>query len=200
MRGAVSAISLILITGIVLALIGVAYTWGVPMIEKGTILNQYRAAESFIKDLDRGIVEIANSGSGSRSLDIPVGALRVVPFGEENSLVLDFQVNQPMVFNSSFVPIDTPSLGEPGVFGTDSPRTIILSSDQSGSVHALNLNLHYRVLESGSRGYVIALQGDPSDRGTSRVDISFIRTETIEEGCCGGQGDLVATYVRLDLI
>jgi hypothetical protein len=201
MRGAVSVISLLLITGIVLALIGVAYSWGVPMIEKGSTITQYQTSESFIKQLDRTIVEIANTGSGSKTLDIPGGGLRLIPESIEtdnNSLIFDFQTNQPLVFSDSVIPIDTPTLGEPGTYGTDEPRTITLYASDAPTGYLISLKLRYRLLEAETKCYKIVLDGLSEKTGTSKAIVSFVETVTVPDGC--DAGNLIATHIKVDLV
>ncbi|MFC2143859.1 hypothetical protein ACFLQO_00650 [Candidatus Aenigmatarchaeota archaeon] len=49
--GQTQTLSLVLITGIVIAMIGMAYAWGMPLIQKRTTITEYSTAENFILEL-----------------------------------------------------------------------------------------------------------------------------------------------------
>jgi len=175
MRAQVSVVSVVLVTGIIIALVGAAYMWGAPLIEKRTIISQFRTAESFMLSLDKAITEIANSGGGSKTLKIPLGLLSFKP--ENNSLYLEFMVSQPLLFNITVTPLHTTSLDEVGVYGVDEPRIITLKSEKADSGFKLTFELHYRSLRSDSKIYRIKLTGS-EQAGSQEIKVWYNRTET----------------------
>lgn len=77
MRGQIAVISVVLISGIIISLVGAAYLWGMPIVEKRTIVTQAQTAENFILQLSDAIIDTANTGAGTRSIDIPFGLVRL---------------------------------------------------------------------------------------------------------------------------
>ncbi len=162
MRAQVSMISVVIIAGIIIALIGVAYTWAVPMIEKRMTITDYDLVEGFMLELDDRIVDIANTGSGEARIAIPKGTLEVLGYdftgGVNNTITLDFYVSQPIMTESGSVPIETSSLDDVGEYGNTEPRIILLSRSSDERYTHLNISMRYRELRSSTpKGYIIAL-------------------------------------------
>lgn len=205
MKAATQAISIVLIVAMVAGLVGVAYSWGVPIMQKRTTISDFSIAESFILQLDNKIKDIANTGAGQVTLDIPLGRLILIPITsnepENNSLVLEFPTSQPMI-TSGFVPIDTINMGYVAGFGEAEPRMITLSGEAFQAGYIIYLNLTYRELDTDStprRGYVIVLNPPTSvTSGTSRVVVSFNGIETEPGGAYNG-GDLIKTIIDIEL-
>ena len=196
-------ISVVLIAGIAVSLVGSAYLWGKPLIEKRTTISEYLKAQNFILELDKKITEISNMGSGEASIDIPTGSLKLINYQandpKNNTLILQFLVDQPMLLGEA-VPIKTSSLGEIGVYGESEPRVIFLNSTGKGEKYLLSLELHYRELDTQttpSKGYKIVLDGYNS-MGKEKVMISFDKNEVVPGGAANG-GDLILTHIRIDL-
>ena len=200
-------ITVVLISGIVISLVGVAYMWGIPLITKRTALTEFLSAEDFVVKLNDRIVNIANSGSGEATLTIPKGRIRVIDFDplnprdpDRNSIVLETTVSQPLVLGSSVI-LKTNVLGENATYGEAEPRVINLSSESSGSEYKLVFTLHFRELDTRnqpSRGYLIAVQAGTTS-GNSQVTVSYAGTE-IKPGASASGGDLVVTKIRVDLV
>jgi hypothetical protein len=200
-------ITIVLISGIVISLVGVAYMWGIPLISKRTALTEFLAAEDFVVKLNDKIVDIANSGSGEATLTIPKGRIRVIACDtsdprnpDKNSLVLETIVNQPLVLGNSVI-LKTNVLGENATYGEAEPRVINLSSQTFGSEYKLIFTLHFRELDTRNqpfRGYLIAVQ-EGAVTGTSQVTVSYAGTE-IKPGASASGGDLVVTKIRVDLV
>jgi hypothetical protein len=204
MKGQVQVISVIMITGIIITLVGAAYFWGAPLIEKRTAVTETDIAENFILDLNGRIVSIANTGAGESTLDIPHGLLKVIPNGhsdsDNNSVVLEYFVKQPMIFPNTVAYLDTKNIEEVAPYGEASPRVVSLRGERAGEGDRILLKLHYRELDINTtpvRGYRIALnEGMQATTGTSMVTVSFDRRETIDDGAANG-GDLIVTHINL---
>lgn len=204
-----SVISIIIIAGMVVALIGVAYAWAVPMIEKRTTIADYTLAEGFMLELDEKIVDIANTGSGDALLEIPSGSLKVYGRGLSgdinNTVVLDFFARQPLITPGGNIPIETSSLDHIGEYGKAEPRIIMLSgSGGSGNFH-LNLSMRYRELRSSTNGYLIALcpstssgNCDGTTEGADEVRVYYDHSAVEPRGQLEG-GDLKITYIGIEV-
>jgi hypothetical protein len=204
-----SMISIVIIAGLVISMVSAAYTWAVPMVEKRISITDYNLIENFALELDQEITEIANTGSGSATLEIPKGSVYVSGFAFDgpvnNSITIDFELSQPIMTEGS-VPIRTTSLDPVGVYGRAAPRTMILSRSSDEKNTHLNITTTYRELRSSvPRGYVIALcPAGPSDCsgfgfGGNEVRVSYDRTVVVPRTAAEG-GDLTVTYIKVEVV
>lgn len=211
MKAQMSVISVILVSGIVIALVGTAYMWGVPLIEKRSVVTEFQTAQNFMLELNDRTVDIANSGSGRESMNIPLGLVKVIPHDESdpdnNSIILEFGVNQPMVFNQTPVYLGGATfedvISEVGTYGVSSPGVVSMTSTKDPMGYVMRIKLHFRELDTRSapqRGYKVLLDTPTSsvETGTSTVTASFTRTETLPNACCGNAGPLVTTLVTVE--
>lgn len=212
MKAQVSVVSVVLISGIVIALVGTAYMWGLPIIEKRSVVTEFQTAQGFVFSLNDLVVNMANSGAGRESLDIPHGMARVIPSGssdpDNNSIIFEFDVNQPMIFNQTPVYLGGATfedvISEEGTYGISSPGVISMTSRRGPSGYIMMIKLHFRELETKTvprKGYKILLNPGATTAvsGTSEMTISFVKTETQASACCGGAGPLLATHIKVDL-
>jgi hypothetical protein len=210
MRGQSSVISIVIIAGMVVALIGIAYAWAIPMIEKRTAIADYNMVESFMLELDENIVDIANTGSGDVLMEIPKGTLTVngynVTGDVNNTITLDFYVEQPLITSGGTIPIKTNSLDYIGEYGKTEPRVLILSGSDAGDRTHLRMDMRYRELRSGApNGYVIALcpstalDGcDDSISGGKKIRVYYHRSVTEQRDQLEG-GDLKITCIGTEV-
>jgi hypothetical protein len=209
MKVQISPISTILITGVIISLVGVAYFWGVPLIEKQSTSTDYSTAKSFMEQLDSTISEIANSG-GSEELSIPLGVLKlkegsVGTDNESNTIVMEFTTKQPIITGDSVVYLGSTTFAdadnEVGVFGKSSSSVMALTSETRDVGSVVKIALHYRELDTQdlSKGYKIVLVQDGlRDSGNDKMTLEFDKTET-EEGAAANGGDLIVTYIKVKL-
>ena len=129
MKAQSNIISIVIIAGIVIAMVGAAYVWAVPMIEKRMTITDYNLIENFVLELDEAVTRIANTASGQETIDIPRGTVQVhgysYPGPVNNTLTIDFLVSQPIMTEGA-IPIKTSSLDEVGEYGSTEPRIIML--------------------------------------------------------------------------
>ena len=130
-KAQVQAITMVLMAGVVISLVGAAWFWGKPMIDKRTTMTEVSTAEDFILELDKQIVEVARSG-GSKSVRIPAiagTALKVNATGDPNfgnEIVFLFTTDQAMIEvggGSAEVPVETYDENPVGPYG-GSPRIL----------------------------------------------------------------------------
>ena len=140
--------SIVMITGVVIALVGTAYLWGMPLIEKRTTVAEYSSLESFVLELNDKIIDIANSGSGEYQIDIPFGIVRVVGYDQvdedANSLIFEHMVPQPMILGDS-IPVKTNNLQDYATYGEAQPRRITMSANPTddGNAYLLRMKMNY---------------------------------------------------------
>jgi hypothetical protein len=156
--------SIVIITGIIVSLVGAAFFWGKPLIEKRTTIAEYTTIEDFVVNLNDKITDIANSGSGRHEIEIPMGALKAVAYNPENPsqgnmIFLEYPISQPILMGST-IPVKTNNMDEIATFGEAQPRMITMSVKPSGSAYLMNMTLHYRELDTATvpkKGFLIKL-------------------------------------------
>ncbi|MBI4175848.1 MAG: hypothetical protein HY518_01475 [Candidatus Aenigmarchaeota archaeon] len=207
MSGQIEPITLVIITGMVIALVGAAYVWGVPLIQKRTATTDFASAERFIIDLDKAIIDVANRGGGERSVVIPKGIVRMVPdisdpldpqYADRNSAILEVSVDQPLVLDAT-VPIRTLFLGDVGKFGEAEPRVMELEVVREGTRYRMSLKAQYRELDTATaplRGFRIRLNQVGNSIATDRVVVSYGGNV---RGVAANGGELTITNINLEL-
>ncbi len=210
MRAQSSVISLVMIAGIIIALVGAAYVWAVPLIEKRMTVTDYDLVERFMLDLDSKIVSIANSGSGTERLEIPRGKMTLFPYNyagaPNNTISLDFTVSQPLITEGAMIPIKTTSLDAVGEYGKTESRIITLSRVPGTNDINLNMNMTYRELRSISpRGYIITLcpvtgfeACQNTISGSNYITVSYGGTEVVPREVVDG-GPLTLTRIKVEV-
>lgn len=205
LKGQSEALSIILITGIIISMIGAAYLWGAPLIEKRSSVTELSIAEDFITELNSKIVEIANSGGGEATLKIPKGKMTIVPYNystdENNSLLLDFFVTQQMVFPNTVVYVRTNNIEPVATYGESEPRIMTLESEPFGDSYRMTLRSFYRELvidnPAQKKGFRIAInRGQQPLSGDQEISISFGSIELLPGQSSNG-GDLMLTHVNV---
>jgi hypothetical protein len=196
-------ITMVLLSGIVITLVGTAYMWGIPFISKRTSISDFLSAEDFLLKLNDKIMDISNSGSGEASLEIPKGLIRVFnssdPGPDNNSIVLEVIVEQPLIAEGNKVFLKTNVIGENATYGDAEPRIISLSSQPYASGYKMTLKMHYRELDTKNppyRGYKIELERG-SITGSNQVVVSY---RTTESKTAMNGGPLVSTKIRVDVV
>ena len=202
-------ITIVLISGIVISLVGTVYMWGVPLISKRTAITEFLGAEDFAVRLDQKITEIAASESGEATLDMPEGGLRAISYfdagggvntdPDNNSVIFQFVTDQPLLSASSNVVLKTSILGENATYGEAEPRVIIMNSQPLSPGSMIYLKVHYRELDTIGRpyrGYKIAIIPGALS-GNNQVKVSFAGTEVMPAQAKNG-GDLILTKIRID--
>ena len=210
MRAQSNVISIVIIAGIIVALVGAAYVWAVPLIEKGVTVTDYDVIERFVLDTDKEIVKIANTGSGVLKLEIPKGSMTLNPYSfsgnVNNTLTLDFVVSQPIVMEGGSIPVETGNLEYVGEYGTTEPRIMMLNRyPDTDKVH-LNMTVFYREMRSDSpKGYIIALcpvsdfeNCQTPISGSRYITMSYGETFVVPRSPADG-GDITVTKIRVDM-
>jgi hypothetical protein len=203
MKAQTQAISMILFTVIILSLVITVYTWGIPMIEKRTTLAEFQTSLDFILDLDKRIIDLVNSGSGSENIDIRTGAVKIIPHDainpDNNTIIYETTISQPIAYNASSLLVKTESADLIGVYGESEPRVISMHITSSGDVYVLKFKIKYRELDSQNKGFKIAIESAGSDAGSKSMSMSYDKKITVPNGAAN-HGDLVLNKVSITVV
>lgn len=222
LKGQVEPISAIIVTGIVVSLVSVAYFWGVPLIQKRASMSQFEAMERFISNLEDRVAELSRAGTGEVSLEITSGLLRLMPYSDpaqpdgrgNNSLAFEFVMDQPLLFPNTTLYLGVTSFKELGdeellgTYGESPPAVVRITQEKIGSQYKLTAIIRYRELlkqAAPKKGYVIALcaERDEScssqESGSQRITLSYDKSVQ-REGEAANNGELVLTYIDVKLI
>jgi len=215
LRGQVQPISAVIITGIVVSLVGVAYFWGVPMMQKQSSMSEYATTERFITDLKNSIEELARSGAGKTSLDLNGRAVTLLPYGDDgegnNTLVMTFFMEQPLIFPNATLYMGATSFEDinyTGTYGEASPAIVKITSAPFGTQYILTAEIIYRELlrnDIPRKGFEIALcparksSCNTVMKGSNKISMSFDKNIVKPVEAANG-GDLVLTYIEIELL
>ncbi len=152
-KGQVEPITLVLLSGVIISLVGAAYFWGIPIIQKRTTIADFEAGVNFMFSLADSIESIAGSGGGRSTVDISRGFARVIPYDDagpdNNSVILEVPVEQPMISLNQEIPIRSTSTDEVGVFGVNNPYIMTVKEEYSGTQYKLTFRLRFIELDTG---------------------------------------------------
>jgi hypothetical protein len=199
------AISIILISGIIITLVGTAYFWGKPLIEKRTTITQLLSIESFMDNLNNKITDMASTCATPQgceeAINLPVKGLVMVDSGD-NSIKYNVTVPQGIIISADQIPLNTGNLEDPSAYG-ETPGVITLRGARTGGQYILQFKLHYRELDQSmpKKGYRIKLDKG-SVSGNEKIRFSY-QGVNIYPGAASGiasGGDLIETTIRVDVI
>ncbi len=205
------AVTIILIAGIVIALVGAAYVWGIPLIDKRTTITEISSTESFIEQLDKKITSIANRGSGKETMDIPGKRVLVIPYDpadpyntSKNSIIMEFIVKQPTLFEDSTIYLGATNFdvgSSVGAYPDASPSLVTLTQKKlTHGVYRMRIKLHYREIDTQTaprRGYRIVFnEGGDVFSAKNKLSISWNKKEE-RPNDAKNTGDLVLTHLSI---
>jgi hypothetical protein len=194
------AITLVLISGIVISLVGFAYAWGKPMIEKRSTLTQFTSAIRFMEELDNSIVGMAgtcsSAGSCEETLTLPVQGMITIN-ETKNTISYTFFVNQPLLTRGEIF-FNTADNGTVARYGETPGVISMIGSRYPSGVYELTFMSRYRELDSEEpwRGYLIKLVKSGKESGTTKILISYDGTET-QANAAYNHGDLVLSKIKV---
>jgi hypothetical protein len=197
------AITLVMISGIIIALVGVAYMWGKPMIDKRSVITEFTSAVRFMEDLDKKIVDMAGScsfaGACEDSLVLPGPGL-ITLNDTSNTIIYTIRVNQPLITKGEvlFNTADNNSFARYG----ETPGVISLKGESvQPGIYALIFSLRYRELDSDEpwKGYKIQLLKSGRTDGNSKIMFSYEGPET-QPGAAHNYGDLIISKIKVQPI
>ena len=195
------AISLVLISAIVITLVGFAYAWGKPIIDKRSTITMFTSSIRFMEDLDRRIVDMAGTcsfeGACEESFDLPVpGIIRLEESG--NKIIYEYEVNQPLIDPQGEVFFNTADNGTFARYG-ETPGVISLKGEEvSLGSYMLRFSVRYRELDSDEpwKGYKIQLLKSGGESGNNKILVSYGGSETRSGEAREGR-DLVISKIKV---
>ena len=203
MKAQTQAITLVLLTAIIISMIGFAYSWGKPMIDKRSVTTQFTSSVRFMEQLDRKIVDMAGTcsfgGACEEILELPFpGIIRLDE--SSNSIVYEYVVNQPLISGGEVL-FNTADDGDVVRYG-ETPGVISLTGDgMDANQYNIKFLLRYRELDSNDppKGYKIELVRSGPASGNSKISISYDGSET-RPGQAHHSGDLIVSKIKVQTI
>lgn len=203
-------ISALLIAGITIGAVSVAYLWGVPVIQKGQSTNQIQEAESLMSDIDKAVADVMANG-GQRSLNLNLaGALEVSE--EENSIKYIIFSKKAGVARTEWVPLNeddtfgiigiNQSQGIP-IYGRDKDAVLVAKSSVLGDGFVIDYRLAYREVDdlNTKEGMITLLSAAGNNKasgGNAKLTISKEPEEISASRSLLG-GKLVSTKILITL-
>lgn len=207
----IEAISMVLIVGIIVSLVGAAYMWGMPIIEKRTTSTEFASSQALTGMISDKITEISNNRGGTESIDFSGRLIKVVPHNavdkDNNSIIMQFMVDQPIIAVGTPVYLGAESFDDigfgTGTYGISKPGVVEFTQDLVGNKYKITVKIHYRELatkETPNRGYKIMLETDDGNAktGNNNLLVTYSKSSVLPGAAANG-GDLVLTYVNLDV-
>ncbi len=166
MKGQQEAVSVILITGILIGVVGSIYFWGLPLIQKNKDISMLKDSERFMISLNDKIKSVANSGGREQiRIDLP----GILVFDPQDK-TLRFRVDTKGTIYDTGAPIPlsrndcSKTLGE---WGVDEPGTLCVESKGEAEDFFNTYSLKYIELRHPTRqdSYSIVLSGEEASGG-----------------------------------
>ena len=191
------AISVILLTGILIVTVSSIYFWGIPLIEKNKDIALQENTENFMRNLAERVKYVANNpGREQIRLDID-GVLRY----DGDSIELDVETRGTIYEAGGFIPLGKNDCSvASGTWGVNNPETLCVKSQLIGERSYLTTyRLSFVQLDtSGADAFKIQLIGNPKQSGGSRTIILQNKgtTEAVE---LPGPKNVVKSLVEFDV-
>lgn len=203
-KGQVEMVSLVLISGIIISLVGFAYMFGMPLIEKRSTITQYDSAVKFMEDLDRKIVEMARSCTTQKGCDEKVTAPltgQIMLDQKANSITYELPISQPLLTKDRIM-INTINPGEFAPYG-ETPGVLTMEGFTAAGGHRLRFVLHYRELynEDQKKSYRISLASETPQgaNGTSTVGFYYSGTARLPDAGYS-QYELLVSNITMNIL
>lgn len=184
LKGQSDIISIILIILIAIGLVGTAYTWGIPLIQKqqDTALVE-RVANYFSNDnvnsIQKKIISVATAGGEETFSEDVSGFWQLIPNGaiivDNNSLTFTFFSKVSNIANGTWVTLNgVPCPAPSGNVGEDS-YALCARSDPLSNGYNITYRVQFRPLQGSTQGYEIYLLQSPSGVLTSTAKVLRIQ-------------------------
>jgi hypothetical protein len=205
-------VSTILLIGISIAAISVAYLWGLPLIEKGQSSNKIASAENTMRIVDAAISDVVKNG-GQKSVEVNLdGSLEVS--SQENSIIYRITTKKAGVATTEWIPMNeddtfsisyTPQNQTIAVYGADKSGVIVAKATSLGvgNEYTTEYRLTYRVLvDPGTKeGQIVVLAARGNNKVLSGRHILVISREhpviSTEQTTLGGVLTTTQVFVTL---
>lgn len=201
MKGQQEVLSIVLISGILIGVVGSVYLWGVPLIQKNKDIATLESAEGFIRNLNNRIKFVANNGGRDQLLINVPGIVRYDPVSETIQLIVETEGT--IYATGADIPIGKNPLctATTGTFGLDDPETICVKSVSAGEKsYTTTYTLKYLQLSNAEtlRDFKIQLSGIAKTGGEQKT-ITFENLGSNTPTNIGGR-TLVSTIIDIGII
>jgi hypothetical protein len=190
-------LSVILISGILIGVVGSVYFWGVPLIQKNKDISTLENSENFMRNLNTKIKNVANTG-GRDQLVINVPGLLKFD-GGEFQLIID---TEGVIYaRDSEIPLGRNSCAATeGVFGASDPETLCVKSVKLGEQsYRTTYTLKYITLKSSNalKDFQISLMGGLRSGGADSTVIieNKVSTSTTQDG-----RTVIKTLIEINIV
>ncbi|MBI2173184.1 MAG: hypothetical protein HYT73_03180 [Candidatus Aenigmarchaeota archaeon] len=196
MKGQTQAISLVLISGILIGVVSSVYFWGLPLIQKNQDISILQNSEQFMKALNEKVKNVANNG-GRDKLTITVSGIFRFDPADSGLFSYSVETDGTIYATNAEIPLSrNPCSAQSGEWGKKDPEVLCVKSIGDAR-YTTTYTLRYIRLDSGSRSFRIKLDGPRSAAGeTHDVIIENVGAdETSEDG-----RNVVNTVVQVRIV
>ncbi|MBN2095258.1 MAG: hypothetical protein JW727_04370 [Candidatus Aenigmarchaeota archaeon] len=195
-KGIAPVISTIMIIGVLAGITGLAYQWGMPMMQKNVGTTELYSAENFLKNLDKKIDDIAKNGGSEEVVFSVPGELHIDPI--EDRIDFSVETSGSIYAPGGFICFTRNCDLDEGVWGEDTYSVIGAQVSQGDDRYAMTTySVILRNLSAGSGTYIysrdivtpfnVTLVGSEGAR--------MLITKLGEE-----RGNVTRTIIKIDLI
>ncbi|MEM7819575.1 MAG: hypothetical protein QXD48_01980 [Candidatus Aenigmatarchaeota archaeon] len=192
MKGQHEALSIIMISGILIGVVGSVYFWGLPLIQKNKDIALLENSESFMKNLNEKIKYIANYGGRDEiKITLPV----LIKFNPDKTIDLIAETYGTIYAKDAEISLGkNPSTATTGIWGINDPEVInVKSIGLSEDMYKTVFSLRYINLTTGTKTYRIDLIGNANSGGRDHYII-------IENKGTISDRNLINTIIEISII
>lgn len=199
-KGQQEVLSIVLISGILIGVVGSVYFWGVPLIQKNKDVAVLENSEDFMNSLNTRIKFIANNGGRDQLVINVPGTLRFDPIA--GTIELTVLTEGTIYAKDAEIPLGRNSQcsASQGAFGIDEPETLCVKSAQIGEKNfRTTYTLKYVKLVNNNilRDFQIELTGNANSGGEQNF-VAFENLGTTQSASNGRA--LIKTLVAINVV
>ncbi|MBI2579481.1 MAG: hypothetical protein HYW27_01105 [Candidatus Aenigmarchaeota archaeon] len=196
MKGQTQAISLVLISGILIGVVSSVYFWGLPLIQKNRDISLLENSEQLIRSINEKAKSVANNGGRDKITVTGPGILRFDP-ADGGLFTYTIETDGTVYATNAEIPLGRNACSsQSGEWGKKDSEVLCVKSTGE-SRYTTTYSLRYIRLDAGTRSFLLELQGERAVSGESH-DIILENTGT--EGTVSGGRSVVSTVVQVTII
>jgi hypothetical protein len=194
LKGVAPLVSSILIIGVLAGITGIAYQWGMPMMQKNVGKTELYSAETLLKNLDKKIDDVARNGGREEVLFNLPGEIKV--YDADNRIEFILETSGSIYAPGGFICFSRNCDLDEGIWGEDSYTVLgaqVLQSDRKYAQTKYILLFRELISDSATytRDIVTTEGGTLTGSKGNKIVISKIGEE---------RGDTIKTIIKIDLI
>jgi hypothetical protein len=208
MKGQQEVLTPLLFTGILIAVVGSVYFWGVPLIQKNQDITTLHKAEDFMKNLNEKIISVANT-QGSDKIAIEAGTLHFFNVEGPDAMLrtgtgyitLDlntkgtiYSVGMPIPFVRNQTCHTEPTYS--CIMGRHEPQIMYASSQDLEGAYATTYYLSYRKLKENENQYAKTFQINLTGSNSTAGENHYVILEF--KGIKSGTDSVANVQIRLE--